>query len=34
MEDVACNPWLLVEICTYGHCGEDVSNAFIDEADD
>ena len=30
--DVACNPWLLVGICTYGHCGDNVVDALIDEA--
>ena len=32
--DVACNPWLLVEICTYSHCGDNVLDALIDEASD
>jgi hypothetical protein len=32
--DVACNPWLLVGVCIYSHCGDDVVNALIDEADD
>jgi hypothetical protein len=32
--DVACNPWLLVGVCTYGHCGDDVIDALIDEASD
>ena len=30
--DVACNPWLLVGLCTYGHCGDDVVDALINEA--
>jgi hypothetical protein len=30
--DVACNPWLLVRICTYGHCGDNVIDALIYEA--
>ena len=28
--DVVCNTWLLVGICTYGHCGDGVVNALID----
>ena len=32
--DVACNPWFLVGKCTYSHCGDDVIDALIDEADD
>ena len=32
--DVACNPWLLVWVCTYGHCGDDVIDVLIDEASD
>ena len=32
--DVACNSWLLVGVCTYGHCGDDVMDALIDEASD
>ena len=32
--DVACNQWLLVGICTYGHCGDDVVDALINEASD
>ena len=24
-----CNPWLLVGICMYGHCGDDVVDALI-----
>ena len=32
--DVACNQWLLVGICMYGHCGDDVVDALIDEAGD
>ena len=32
--DVACNPWLLVGVCTYGHCGDNVIDALIDEAND
>ena len=31
---VACYPWLLVGKCTYGHCGDDVIDALIDEASD
>ena len=31
---VACNPWLLVGKCTYGHCGDDIVDALIDEAGD
>ena len=31
--DVACNSWLLVGKCTYGHCGDDVVDA-LDEASD
>jgi hypothetical protein len=31
---VACNPWLLVGICTYSHCGDNIVDSFIDEADD
>ena len=27
-------PWLLVGICTYGHCGDDVVDALIEEAVD
>jgi hypothetical protein len=32
--DVACNPLLLVGVCSYGHCGDEVINALIDEASD
>jgi hypothetical protein len=32
--DVACNPWLLVGICTYSYCGDDIIDALIDEAVD
>ena len=32
LRSVACNPWLLVGICTYGHCEDDVVDALIDEA--
>ena len=32
--DVACNPWFLFEVCTYGHSGDDVIDALIDEAID
>ena len=32
--DVACNPLFLVGICTYSHCGNDIANALIDEAND
>jgi hypothetical protein len=32
--DVACNPWLLVGLCTYGQYGDAVIDAVIDEADD
>ena len=32
--DTACNPWFLVWILSYSHCGEDVVYAFIDEAYD
>ena len=31
---VACNPWLLVGVCAYGHCGDDIIDAVIDEASD
>ena len=27
--DVVCNPWLLVGVCTYGHCGDDVIDPLI-----
>ena len=27
--DDACNPWLLVGLCTYGHCGDDDANWCI-----
>jgi hypothetical protein len=30
--DIACKPWLLVGVCTYAHCGDDVIDALIDEA--
>ena len=32
--DVTCNPWLLAGVCTYGHCGDDVIDAIIDEVND
>ena len=32
--NVACNPWLLFGVCTYGHCGDDVIYALTDEAND
>jgi hypothetical protein len=32
--NVACNPWLLVGVCTYSHCGDDVLDALIDKAID
>jgi hypothetical protein len=32
--DVACNPWLLVGICMYDHCGDEVINTLINEAGD
>ena len=28
--DVACNPWLLVGVCTYSHCVDDVIDALIE----
>ena len=31
--DVAYNPWLLVGVSTYGHCGDDVIDALIDEGE-
>jgi hypothetical protein len=33
-EGVAFNPWLLIWICTNGHCGDDVVDALINEAGD
>uniref|UniRef100_A0AAZ3QW65 C2 domain-containing protein n=1 Tax=Oncorhynchus tshawytscha TaxID=74940 RepID=A0AAZ3QW65_ONCTS len=32
--NVACNPWLLVGVCTYSHCGDNVLDTLIDEASD
>ena len=30
--NVSCHPWLLVGVCTYSHCGDNVLNALIDKA--
>ena len=30
--DAACNPWLLVGVCMYDHCEDDIIDALIDEA--
>ena len=32
--NVAYNPWLLVGVCTYSHCVDDIINALINEASD
>ena len=32
--DVACNRWLLVGLCMYSYCGDDVIDALIDKARD
>jgi hypothetical protein len=30
LPNLACNPWLLVGICTYGHCRNNVVDALIE----